>query len=103
MHIIIQLIDAIKHISSYLNFLKNLCTQYRCSKTITLSENVSATIKNYMLKKCKDPRPSYIFYKIWGMPFEKALLDLGTSVSILSAATYEEFNLGELKSTSVIL
>lgn len=102
-HITIPLIDAIKHIPSYAKFLKIFCTQCRTFRTITLSEDVSAAISNYKPRICKNLGNPCNSCKIGGMCFEKALLDLGASVSILPSAIYEKFSLGEFKSTSMIL
>ena len=39
---------------------------------------------------------------IGGVTFEWALLDLGASVNLLPTFIYEQFDLGELKPTSII-
>ena len=107
MNINIPLLDAIKHVPAYAKFLKELCTLRREPKVIThkiyLSEDVSAVLMNHLPKKLKDPGAPLISCDIGGVTFDKALLDLGTSVNLLPTFIYEQFDLGELKPTSIIL
>ena len=44
-----------------------------------------------------------ISYILGGVTFDKALLDLGASVNLLPTTLYQQFQIGELKPTPVIL
>ncbi|CAA7404081.1 unnamed protein product [Spirodela intermedia] len=99
----ILLTDAIRHVLTYAKFLMKLCTPHRKIRKIQLSENASAIIQIDLPRKMKDPGTPLITCKIGGISFQNALLDLGASVSLMLAALYEQFQLGELKPTTVIL
>ena len=93
MNINIPLLDAIKHVSTYAKFLKELYTPKREPKEVTqrihFSEDVSADMMNHCPKKLKDPRASLISCDIGGVAFEQALLDLRASVNLLPTFIYE--------------
>ncbi|XP_031269937.1 uncharacterized protein LOC116128366 [Pistacia vera] len=104
----IPLLDAIKQVPAYAKFLKDLCTQKRrmkshTSKTVHLPKNISAIISNHLPSKLKDFGAPIISCVIGIVTIDRALLDLGASVNLLPTSIYEQFNLGELKSTEVIL
>ena len=102
----IPLLDAIKKIPSYAEFLKDLCTVKRklnVHKKAFLTEQVSAIIENNRPPKFKDPSCPTISCVIGNSKIEKALLDLGASVILLPYSVYEQLGLGELKPTSLIL
>ena len=67
--ITIPLLDAIKHIPSYANFFKGICTLHRSPKMIQLSGNISSIMINYLSIKNRDPRAPMITSKIGGMNF----------------------------------
>ncbi|XP_031247644.1 uncharacterized protein LOC116105351 [Pistacia vera] len=71
--------------------------------TVHLLKNISAVDSNCLPPKLKDPGAPIISYVIGNVMIDRALLDLGTSVNLLPISVYEQFNLGELKSTEVIL
>ncbi|XP_031279110.1 uncharacterized protein LOC116137556 [Pistacia vera] len=73
------------------------------SKTVHLPKNVSTVVSNRLPSKLKDPRAPIISCVIGNVTIDRALLDLGASVNLLPTSMYEQFNLGELKSTEVIL
>ncbi len=102
----IPLLDAIKQVPSYAKFLKDLCTIKRrlnVKKKAFLTENVSAILQHNILPKYKDPGCPTISCIIGDFRIERALLDLGASVNLLSYSVYEQLGLGELKPTSVTL
>ncbi|XP_031270520.1 uncharacterized protein LOC116128893 [Pistacia vera] len=66
-------------------------------------ENVSAVVSNRIPPKLKDPGAPSISCVIGNVTINRALLDLRASVNLLPTSVYEQFNLGELKSTEVIL
>ena len=102
----IPLLDMIKQVPTYAKFLKDLCTVKRgfnVNKKAFLTEQVSAIIQCKTLVKYKDPGCPTISVNIGGISVEKALLDLGASVNLLSYSMYKQLGLGELKPTSITL
>uniref|UniRef100_A0A2N9H0L4 Reverse transcriptase/retrotransposon-derived protein RNase H-like domain-containing protein n=1 Tax=Fagus sylvatica TaxID=28930 RepID=A0A2N9H0L4_FAGSY len=102
----IPLLDAIKQIPSYAKFLKDLCTvkhKLNVQKKDFLCEQVSAIIQHNTPPKYKDPGCPTISCVTGNFRIEKALLDLGASVNLLPYSVYEQFGLGELKPTRIIL
>ena len=100
----IPLLDMIKQVPTYAKFLKDLCTVKRglnVDKKAFLTEQVSAIIQCKTSVKYKDPGCPTILVNIGGI--EKALLDLGASVNLLSYSMYKQLGLGELKPTSITL
>ena len=53
--ITIPLIDVIKHIPSYVKFLKGICTPHRNPIRIQLSETVNSIMMNALPIKKRDP------------------------------------------------
>ena len=51
----------------------------------------------------KDLGAPLISCVLGGVTFDKALLDLGASVNLLPTALYQQFQIGELKPTPMIL
>src|SRR5215469_13126079 len=77
-----------------------------CAETIQLTEDCSAVIQNKLspiLKKCKDPGGFTIPCQLNNVHIDKALCDLGASVSIISSSIYNELNLGHLEPTGITL
>ncbi|KAL6313146.1 hypothetical protein AAG906_026131 [Vitis piasezkii] len=102
----IPLLDMIKQVPTYAKFLKDLCTIKRglnVNKKAFLTEQVSAIIQCKSPLKYKDPGCPTISVMIGGKVVEKALLDLGESVNLLSFSVYKQLGLGELKPTSITL
>ena len=64
---------------------------------------MSAIIEYKTPVKYKDPGCATISVNIGGISVEKALLDLGASVNLLSYSMYKQLGLGELKPTSITL
>ena len=102
----IPLLDMIKQVPTYAKFLKDLCTVKKglnVNKKAFLTEQVSAIIECKTPVKYKDPGCPTISVNIGGISVEKALLDLGVSVNLLSYSMYKQLGLGELKPTSITL
>jgi hypothetical protein len=102
----IPLLDAIKQISSYSKFLKDLCTVKRkffVQKNVFLIEQVSSIIQQQKIPfKHKDPGSPIIPCIIGDSKIDKALIDLGSGVNLLPYSVYEQLGLGELKPTKVL-
>ncbi|RVW64761.1 hypothetical protein CK203_065856 [Vitis vinifera] len=102
----ILLLDMIKQVLTYAKFLKDLCTikiGLNVNKKAFFTELVNAIIQCKSPVKYKDPGYPTISVMIGGMCVEKALLDLGASVNLLSYFVYKQLGLGELKPTSITL
>ena len=100
------LLDMIKQVPTYAKFIKDLCTVKKglnVNKKAFLTEQVSAIIECKTPVKYKDPGCPTISVNIGGISVEKALLDLGASVNLLSYSMYKQLGLGELKPTSITL
>ncbi|XP_065627697.1 uncharacterized protein LOC136061108 [Quercus suber] len=104
----IPLLDAIKQVSRYAKFLKELCTIKRkqklkgCEK-MRVGENVSAVIQRKLPTKCKDPGMFTIPCTIGNTQLENAMLDLGASINVMPYSTYVSLKLGPLNKTGVVI
>ena len=106
MQINIPFLDAIQQVLAYAKFLKDLVTLKRKTnvpKKAFLIEQASSIIQSKYLVKCKDPGSPTISCKIRDHLIERALLDLGASVNLLSYSVYLQLGLRELKTTTMTL
>ncbi|XP_071713152.1 uncharacterized protein [Rutidosis leptorrhynchoides] len=104
----LPLLDAIKQVPSYAKFLKDLCTQRRkqrvtLPKKVELTEHLSAVVLGTLPPKFKDPETSLIAVTIGNINVKKALLDLGASINILPFCLVDQFELGLMKRTDIII
>ena len=102
----IPLLDAIKQVPSYAEFLKDLCTvkrKLKVKKSAFIAEQVSTILSINNKLKYKDPGCPTISCIIGDHKIEHALLDLGVSVNLLPHSIFLQLNLSELKSTSTTL
>ena len=102
----IPLLNMIKQVPTYANFLNDLCTVKRglnVYKKAFLTEQVSAIIQCKTPVKYKDLGCLTISVNIGCTCVEKALLDLGASVNLLPYSMYKPLEFGELKPTSITL
>ncbi|XP_057497449.1 uncharacterized protein LOC130782192 [Actinidia eriantha] len=98
----IPILDAIKQISTYAKFLKDLCTIKRIlqvRETAMMNESQSAILQCKTVPKYKDPGCPTISCTIGGYRIDRALLDLGSSVNLLPYLVYKELGLGESSPT----
>ena len=95
--IIIPLIDVIKHIPSYAEFLKDICRPQRSPKRIQLSETVGLIMMNFLLIKKKAPRAPMITSNIEGITFTRSLLNTISSINILPKVVFDHHHLGKLQ------
>ena len=106
MKVNIPLLDIIKQVPAYAKFLKDLCTIKKglgIEKKAFLTEQVSAIIQSKNPVKYKDPGSPTISVNIGGTSIDKALLDLGANVNLLTYSVYKQLGLGELKPTNITL
>ncbi|XP_058010464.1 uncharacterized protein LOC110663640 [Hevea brasiliensis] len=72
-------------------------------ETVALIEECSALLQNKLPPKLKDPRSLSIPCHIGETSIEKALCDLGASVSLMPLSICEKLKVGELKPTTISL
>ncbi|RDX78194.1 hypothetical protein CR513_41559, partial [Mucuna pruriens] len=106
----IPLLDAIKQISKYAKFLKELCMHKRkkMKGEVELGGIVSALTRNgeftagaqqALPKKCQDPRIFSIPCTIGDCTFVDAMLDIGALINVMPTSIYKSFNFGDLEPT----
>lgn len=98
--------DAIKQIPQFTKFLKELYTSQKklnIVDKIKVGKNVFIIIQRKLPQKCKNPGMFTIPCVIGNHKVEKAMLDLGVSINVMSLSIYKVLNLRPLKKTSVII
>jgi len=99
-------LDAIKQIPQFTKFLKELYTSQKklnIVDKIKVGKNVFIIIQRKLPQKCKNPGMFTIPCVIGNHKVEKAMLDLGVSINVMSLSIYKVLNLRPLKKTSVII
>jgi len=105
----ISLLDAIKHITRFAKFLKELCThnrRLRGNKKISIGRNVLALIGKFVPQipeKCKDPSTFCVPCIICNNKFENAMLDLCASINVMPLSIFKSLSLGPLQPTGVLI
>ncbi|CAN6454189.1 unnamed protein product [Victoria cruziana] len=103
----LPLLDAIRQVPAYARFLKELCTKKKRSKKVPecvlLSEETSFLLQRRLPPKLEDLGAPIILCVIGHIRVERALLDLGASVNVLSGFFYDMFQLEGLKPTSMAI
>ncbi|XP_010529067.1 PREDICTED: uncharacterized protein LOC104806044 [Tarenaya hassleriana] len=98
--------EAILQMPSYAKFLKDILTKKRVveKETVALSTEISAAITRHELPpKMSDPGSFSIPCKLGNIEIDRALCDLGASVSLMPLSIYKKLNIGELKPTRMAL
>ncbi|XP_074277872.1 uncharacterized protein LOC141601482 [Silene latifolia] len=106
MHINIPFLEAISEIPSYGKFLKKLLSNKKklgASTTINLSKECSAILLNKLPQKLDDPGSFSIPCSIRGIYIQRALCDLGASVSLMPLSIFKRLQMMDLKPTRVSL
>ncbi|XP_058002300.1 uncharacterized protein LOC110650304 [Hevea brasiliensis] len=91
---------------SYAKFLKEILSNKRILEdyeTVALTEECSALLQNKLPPKLKDPGSFSIPCHIGDTSIEKALCDLGASVSLMPLSICEKLKVGDLKPTTISL
>ncbi|XP_019178139.1 PREDICTED: uncharacterized protein LOC109173357 [Ipomoea nil] len=104
--ITIPLLDVVTEIPSYAKFLKEILSNKSRAddrETIAVSEECSALIQNKLLPKLRDHGSFSIPCVIGGSLVQRALCDLGASVSLMPYSLCQKLQLGEPKPTSMTL
>ncbi|XP_020259116.1 uncharacterized protein LOC109835559 [Asparagus officinalis] len=98
--------EAISQMPSYAKFLKEILSNKRKLEeyeTVALTEEYSAIIQNMLPPKLKDPGLFSIPCVIGNVSINRALCDLGTSVSLMSMSICKKLGIGDLKPTTISL
>ncbi|XP_020263123.1 uncharacterized protein LOC109839099 [Asparagus officinalis] len=106
LHINIPFTEAISQMPSYAKFLKEILSNKRKLKeyeTMVLIEECSAIIQNKLPPKLKDPCSFYIPCVIVNISINRALCDLGASVSLMPMSICKKLGIGDLKPTTISL
>ena len=102
----IPLLYAIKKISSYAKFLKDLCTLKRkigVNKEAFMTELSTSLIRNNFPQKYKVLGSPTISIVVGNSKLGHALVDLGVSVNLFPYSVYVDLGLGELEPTNITL
>ncbi|KAJ9168525.1 hypothetical protein P3X46_020035 [Hevea brasiliensis] len=92
--------------TSYAKFLKEILSKKRNQEDngkLALTEECSAILQNKLPPKLKDLRSFSIPYIIGNKKIDKALCNLGASVSLMPLSICKKLEIGELKPTTISL
>ncbi|XP_050908239.1 uncharacterized protein LOC127121850 [Lathyrus oleraceus] len=106
LNITIPFTEAITHMLLYAKFLKEILSNKKKledDETVTLNAECSAIIQNNMPHKLKGPGSFSIPYVIGKFVIDKALCDLGASVSLMPLSICGRVKLGELRPKIIYL
>ena len=98
--------DLITQVPAYAKFMKDILTRKRAFnevETVAFTEECSAYLQNKSPPKLKDPGSFSIPCHIGNVFIDKALCDLGASVSVMPSSVCAKLNMGELKVTNITL
>ncbi|XP_038977889.1 uncharacterized protein LOC120108375 [Phoenix dactylifera] len=79
------------------------CEKLKGCETVRVGENISAVIQRKLPAKCKDPGMFTIPCMIGNTRFEKAMIDLGASINVMSYSIYASLKPGPLNKTGVVI
>ncbi|XP_074311785.1 uncharacterized protein LOC141647475 [Silene latifolia] len=105
-NITMPFIDAIKEIPAYGKFLKELISNKNSlspTTTVSLSKECSAILMNELPQKLEDPGSFSIPCTIGTVQIERALCDLGASISLMPHKIFKKLKDYELLPTRVSL
>ncbi|CAO2822820.1 unnamed protein product [Amaranthus hypochondriacus] len=101
----IPFLDAVSEIPSFARFLKDLVTNRRKTEGIVnLTQQCSAVILNQLPPKLSDPGSFSIPITVGNLTIDRALCDLGASVSLMPLSIFKRLhNVGSLSQTAMTL
>ena len=102
LHVKIPFTEVITQIPSYAKFLKDILTN-KCKLDDPRPLECNSIAENKLDKKEKDPGRFSIPCVLGSHVIDKALLDLGASVSLMSLAVCNRLNLGDIQPTRMSL
>ena len=70
---------------------------------VSMGENVSIVLQKKLSTKYKDPSVFLIYCKIKNMKFDKAMIDLDSTINVMSRSLFEQLKVGELKRTGLVI
>ncbi|CAM8940378.1 unnamed protein product [Rhodiola kirilowii] len=106
LYVMMPFTEVITQAPSYVRFLKDVIT---CRRTIedvdivSLNGECSAILQPRMPPKLEDPGSFSISCYINDVKIERAMCDLGASISLMPHSLRKKFNMGETKHTQMIL
>ena len=106
LHVNVPFLDALSQMPLYARFLKEiLSTKRKIDKheTIALGEECSVVVQNKLPTKLKDSDSFCIPCLIENVSIDRALRDLGSSVSLMPYSIFEKLDRGELRPTNISL
>ncbi|XP_021754566.1 uncharacterized protein LOC110719897 [Chenopodium quinoa] len=106
LHINIPFLDAISEMPSYAKFLKDMLSNKKNleeNATVALTAECSAILHNNLPKKLGDLGSYSIPVKLGDIEINRALCDLGASVSLMPLSICKKLQMGELKPTRISL
>ncbi|XP_057994381.1 uncharacterized protein LOC110671527 [Hevea brasiliensis] len=106
LYINIPFTDVISQMPSYAKFLREILSNKRRLEdyeTVALTEECSAILQNKLPPKLKDLGSFSIPCHIGETSIERALCDLGASVSLMPLFICEKLKVGDLKPTTISL
>ncbi|XP_021747432.1 uncharacterized protein LOC110713282 [Chenopodium quinoa] len=106
LHINIPFLDAISEMPSYVKILKDMLSDNKKieeNATVALNAMCSANLQNTLPKKVGDPISYSIPMKLGDIEINKALCDLGASVSLMPLSICKKLQIGELKPMRISL
>ncbi|XP_045827939.1 uncharacterized protein LOC123919930 [Trifolium pratense] len=104
LNITIPFTEAITQMPSYAKFLKDILTNKKKieeEETVMLTAECSSILQNNMPPKLKDPGSFSIPCVIGKHVIDRALCDLGASISLMPMPIFEKLKLGELRPTKM--
>ncbi|CAM8990445.1 unnamed protein product [Rhodiola kirilowii] len=106
LHVTIPFTEVITQAPSYARFLKDVITCRMTIKdvdTVSLNGECSAILQPRMPPKLEDPSSFFISCYINDVKIERAMCDLGASISLMPYSLCKKLNMGEPKPTQLIL
>ncbi|XP_050908539.1 uncharacterized protein LOC127122205 [Lathyrus oleraceus] len=106
MEIKIPLLEALEQMPTYAKFMNDIISKRRTTDTnpIVLTETCSAILQGMKIPiKKKDRGTATIPCTIGDRSFNKALIDLGATVSLMSLSIYKKLGIGVVQDTRMTL
>jgi len=104
LHVNVPFLDALSQMPLYVKFSKEILSKKRKVDehgTVALVEECSIVVLNQLPTKLKDPDNFSIACMIRSVSIDRALCDLGSSVSLMPYSFFKRLGLGELRPTSI--
>ncbi|XP_021717443.1 uncharacterized protein LOC110685255 [Chenopodium quinoa] len=98
--------ELITQVPAYAKFMKDILTRKRAFnevETVAFTEECSALLQNKSPPNLKDTSSFSIPCHIGNVFIDKALCDLGASVSVMPSSVCSKLNMGDLKVTNITL